>query len=75
MFQKKAHTMLFTSCVYVAQKETFRFHAVMVNLFPFVHCALFAGGKCQEIIQAGKLMFNDCHLLAVVLLSWGKCNV
>lgn len=40
--------------------------------FLFVHCILRAGGKCQEIIQGWKLILNDCHLLAILLLSWGR---
>lgn len=44
----------------------------MLNLF--LHCTLFAWGKCQEFIQACKLILNDCHLFAILLLSWEMCG-
>lgn len=44
----------------------------MLNLF--LHCTLFARGKCQEFIQACKLILNDCHLFAILLLSWEMCG-
>lgn len=46
-----AYCAVYISCVR-GTKE--RMHAEMVNLFLFVHYTLFAGGKCQEIIQAWK---------------------
>lgn len=71
MWKKKAHPVrcvLYMTHMKPANTE-------IVCSFVFVHCTLFAGGKCQEIIKAWKLILNDCHLLAILLLSWEMHSV
>lgn len=67
---RRRHALFCLHLTSTRHKRNLHTHTETVNLFLFVPCTSFAGGKCQ----AWKLKLNDCHLFAILLLSREMCK-